>query len=78
MQLSEEFDCMILTYFSTSSGVVRNTKSDLAAFLRFFPCLINLKYSLKFMAHQSRFLNNHQYLEYTTLSFCQNFLSESD
>ena len=30
------------------------------------------------MADQSRFLNNHQYLECKTLSFYQNFLSESD
>ena len=61
MQLSEEYDCMISTYFSTSSGVVRKIYSDLETFLRFYFSfslennfsLVDLKYSLKFMATKS-------------------------
>ena len=71
-------NCLILAYSSTSSGVVRKMQSNLPTFLRFCSSfsleynfsLVALKYSLKFMAtnvHQSRFLNNHQSLEYTTL-----------
>ena len=61
MQLSEEYDCMISTYFSTSSGVVRKIYSDLETFLRFYFSfslennfsLVDLRYSLKFMAKKS-------------------------
>ena len=71
--VSEEFDCIISTYFSTSSSVIGKMQSHLVTFLRFCSSIIDLKYSLKFMAkklscpHQSRFLDNHESLEYTTL-----------
>ena len=50
IQLSKEFACIILTYFSTSVSVVSKIKSDLATFLIFF--LQSLEYNFSFFRIQ--------------------------